>query len=63
MELELLRFFEMKDFPSHVLQLVRSPPFHAPEAWKKYSIRTEPSRIVHPAPTPHPYNYFPTKND
>ena len=40
----------MSDFPTHVFQVVRSLPFHTPEAWKKYSIRTKPFRIVPPPP-------------
>ena len=41
----------MSDFPSDVLQLVRSPPFHSDGAFP-YSSPT------HPPPTPHPLVQF-----
>ena len=47
---------EMSDFPSDVLQLVRSPPFHSDEAFP-YSSPTHPS-----SPPPRTI-YFLTKND
>ena len=31
--------------PFHILQLVKSPPFHIPEAWKRYPFRAKPPRI------------------
>ena len=33
--------------PFHSLQLVKSLPFHVPEAWKRYPFRAEPPRIGH----------------
>ena len=34
--------------PFYILQLVKSLPFHIPEAWKRYLVRPEPPRIVKP---------------
>ena len=37
---------QMTNFlPFHILQLVKSLPFHLPEAWKRYSFWAEPSCI------------------
>ena len=34
-------------YPLIYFQLVKSLPFHIPEAWKRYPFRSEPSRIGH----------------
>ena len=39
---------QLTDFPTHLyILLVKSLPFHIPEAWKRYPFRTEPPRIGH----------------
>ena len=43
------------DFPpSHILQLLKSLPFHVPEAYKRYPFRAEPPRIGHHSEYPPP---------
>ena len=54
----LLDLFTAKNdirlYPSiNFCQLVKSLPFHIPEAWEKYPFRAEPPRIGH-------YREFPT---
>ena len=59
--LALLGLFTYRNNPItlhfHILQPVKSPPFHIPEAWKRFPFQAEPPRIGHcteyPTP-PHP---------
>ena len=46
--------------PFLILQLVKSLPFYIPPAWKRYSFRAEPTRIVHYCEYPPPpgFCYF-----
>ena len=57
---------EMKVFlPFHILQLVKSPPFHKPKGWKRYPFRAEPPHFEHyrkyPPPPAHPPGALLTK--
>ena len=53
------------DFPpSHILQLLKSLPFHVPEAYKRYPFRAEPPRIGHHSEyPPPPRSEMPTSGD
>ena len=61
--LALLGLFTYRNNPItlhfHILQPVKSPPFHIPEAWKRFPFQAEPPRIRHcngyfPPPPPPP---------
>ena len=51
----------------HILQPVKSLPFHTPEVWKGYSFLAEPSRIGHyweyPPPPPHTHTHTHTREE